>query len=49
MLGKIESIPISASYGYAFGKGRELESIIKKADAMMYENKRKFHEKMEQK
>lgn len=49
MLGKIESIPISASYGYAFGKGSELESIIKKADAMMYENKRKFHEKMEQK
>ncbi len=49
MLGKIETIPVSASYGYAFGKGCELESIIKEADAMMYENKRKFHEQREQK
>ena len=48
MLGKIETIPVSASYGYAFGKGAELETIIKEADAMMYENKRKFHEQKEQ-
>lgn len=40
----IENIPISASYGYAYGKGSELEEIIHRADQMMYENKRKFHE-----
>lgn len=39
----IENIPISASFGYAFGKGSELEEIIKKADQMMYKNKRTFH------
>lgn len=40
----IESFPISASYGYAYGKGNELEGIIQRADKMMYDNKRKFHE-----
>lgn len=44
----IENIPISASYGYAFGKGKELEEIIHRADQMMYENKRKFHEMREE-
>lgn len=39
----IDSIPVSAAYGYAYGKGTELEEIIHKADQMMYENKRKFH------
>jgi len=39
----IENVPISASYGYAYGKGTELENIIHDADQMMYENKRKFH------
>jgi len=40
----IGNVPISASYGYAYGKGEDLENIIHKADQMMYENKRKFHE-----
>lgn len=47
-LDDIENIPISASYGYAFGKGKELEEIIHRADQMMYENKRKFHEMREE-
>lgn len=43
-LGMIQDVPISASCGYAYGKGSELEKIIHTADQMMYENKRKFHE-----
>lgn len=43
-LGMIQDVPISASCGYAYGKGTELETIIHTADQMMYENKRKFHE-----
>lgn len=43
-LGRIQDVPISASCGYAYGKGSELEKIIHTADQMMYENKRKFHE-----
>lgn len=43
-LGMIQDVPISASYGYAHGKGSELETIIHAADQMMYENKRNFHE-----
>lgn len=41
---KIGDIPLSASYGYAFGAGKDLEEIIHQADDMMYENKRLFHE-----
>lgn len=41
---KIGDVRVSASYGYAYGKGEELENIIHDADKMMYENKRKFHE-----
>lgn len=40
----IGDVPISASYGFAYGKGEDLEAIIREADQMMYENKRKFHE-----
>lgn len=40
---KIGDVRVSASYGYAYGKGEELENIIHDADKMMYENKRKFH------
>lgn len=40
----IQDVPVSASCGYAYGKGSELEKIIHTADQMMYENKRKFHE-----
>ena len=46
-LGDIDGIPISASYGYAYGKGNGLEEIIHQADEMMYENKRRFHKKEE--
>lgn len=46
---RIGSIPVSASYGYGFGSGKNLQEIIKEADAMMYENKRKFHENEEMK
>ena len=45
-MGMIENVPISASYGYSYGKGCDLEDIIQQADAMMYENKRKFHEQV---
>ena len=34
-------IPLSASVGYALGKGCDIEQIIKQADEMMYEEKRK--------
>lgn len=40
----IGEIPISASYGYASGTGEKLDEVIHKADEMMYEHKRKFHE-----
>lgn len=42
-IGQMETIPISASYGCAYGKGAELEAVVQQADAMMYENKRRFH------
>lgn len=35
---------MSASVGYACGKGHSLQKVIKAADAMMYENKKKYHE-----
>lgn len=34
---------ISASLGYAWGEGRNLQEIIKAADVMMYENKNEYH------
>lgn len=37
------SIELSVSYGYAWGKGADLEDIIRRADHMMYENKRAYH------
>lgn len=40
----VVNVPISASYGYAYGEGADLDRIIHAADQMMYENKRKFHE-----
>ena len=40
----IGGIPISASFGYGYGSGRELEAVIHRADEMMYKSKRKFHE-----
>lgn len=39
---------ISASVGYACGTGKEIEAVIQKADAQMYENKRIFHENIHQ-
>lgn len=35
-------IPLSASVGYAVGKGSDIEELIKKADEMMYREKRKL-------
>lgn len=35
---------VSVSVGYAYGEGKDLESLIHEADQMMYENKRLFHE-----
>ena len=40
----IENIPISVSYGYSFGKGKDIYQIIHNADQMMYNNKRQHHE-----
>lgn len=40
----IENIPISVSYGYSFGEGKDIDQIIHKADQMMYDNKRQHHE-----
>lgn len=37
------SFEISASVGYAYGKGTELKELINKADQMMYEEKKKHH------
>lgn len=39
----IDTIPLSASYGYAWGEGKNINQIIRDADQMMYENKRKSH------
>lgn len=35
---------ISASVGYAWGRGSDLQKIIRTADNMMYTNKNKYHE-----
>lgn len=35
---------VSASYGYACGRGCDLQQVIHEADQMMYEYKRKFHQ-----
>lgn len=37
-------IPLSASVGYAVGEGRDIEKVIKEADQMMYEAKRRHNE-----
>ncbi len=42
-LDNIENIPITASYGYACGKGTDLEKLIHEADKNMYINKHTFH------
>lgn len=38
-------IDISVAVGYAYGKGEEIEEVIREADKMMYENKNKLHTK----
>lgn len=38
------NMEVSASYGYACGKGKNLQQVIHEADQMMYEHKRKYHE-----
>ena len=48
-LQKTVDFPVSVSMGYAFGKGEELENVIKAADQMMYENKRVVHKEVERK
>lgn len=35
---------ISASIGYAYGHGKDLQELINAADKMMYEDKKKFHD-----
>lgn len=40
----VGDIPLSASYGYAWGEGKNIEQIIHDADQMMYEQKRQYHE-----
>lgn len=37
------SFEISASVGYAYGRGADLKELINKADQMMYDDKRKYH------
>ena len=37
-------IPLSASVGYAVGRGSDIEEIIKEADNMMYDAKRRHNE-----
>lgn len=37
---------ISASIGYSYGQGKDLQEIINAADKMMYEDKKKFHEQL---
>lgn len=39
----IGDIPLSASYGYAWGDGKHIDQIIHNADQMMYNNKRQHH------
>ena len=39
----IGTISLSASYGYAWGEGKNINQIIRDADQMMYENKRRYH------
>lgn len=39
----VSKIPLSASVGYALGNGKEIENVIKKADANMYQEKQKYH------
>ncbi len=46
-LQKNVEFPISVSTGYAFGKGEDLETVIYRADKMMYENKRIMHGQIE--
>lgn len=36
-----KKIKVSSAVGYAIGKGRDIKEVVKKADAHMYENKRK--------
>ena len=46
-IGKVQQnfpYEISASVGYAWGAGCDLQDIIKASDNMMYENKNKYHE-----
>ena len=43
-LRKTVDMEISVSLGYACGKRENMDEIIKEADKMMYENKRKIHE-----
>lgn len=40
----IGDIPLSASYGYAWGEGKNIDQVIRNADQMMYDNKRQHHE-----
>ena len=40
----IGDIPLSASYGYAWGEGKYIDQVIRNADQMMYDNKRQHHE-----
>ena len=40
----IGDIPLSASYGYAWGEGKYIHQVIHMADQMMYDNKRQHHE-----
>lgn len=40
----IGDIPLSASYGYAWGEGKNIDQVIHDADQMMYEHKRKHHD-----
>lgn len=39
----IGDIPLSASYGYAWGEGKNIDQVIRNADQMMYDNKRQHH------
>ena len=39
----IGDIPLSASYGFAWGEGKDIDQIIHNADQMMYTNKRQHH------
>ena len=43
----IGDIPLSASYGYAWGEGKNIDQIIHNADQMMYDNKRQHHNEIQ--